>query len=105
MKVAVACDGLVVAPYFVQSTSFMIYTVRYGVVVDSRNFIAIDQPIKQLAELLRSLGVDTVIVGRIDANKAAALEAAGLEVIRNAADDPLIAVREYLTSILVTIEE
>lgn len=105
MRIAVACDGLVIAPYFVQCTGYMVYTVQYGRVVESRNLPALDQPISLLANVLLSLEIDTLIVGRIDEEMAAMLSSAGLEVVANAQDDPLVAVQDYLSRIFSAVED
>lgn len=103
MRIAVACDGLVVARYFVQTTSFMIYSVERGVIVGSNNLPSLGQGVKQLAQLLKGLEIDVLIVGRIDNDMAATLRASGAELVTNAKDDPLLAAREYLSSMLGTV--
>lgn len=103
MKVAVACDGLVVAPYFVQTTSYQIYTVERGVIVGSNNLPALDQSISQLADLLKDIGIDAFIVGRIDADMAAILRTSGAELVTDAKDDPLVAAREYLSGVFAAV--
>ena len=105
MKIAVACDGLVVAPYFVQCTSYTIYTVKLGRIVDSRNLVAFDQTLRQLGEMLHSLDIDVLIVGRIEPDVQAFLASFGLEIVPNAEDDPLVSAREYLTSIFSAVED
>ena len=103
MRVAVACDGLVVAPYFVQTTSYMIYNVERGIIVGSNNLPALDQAIGQLIELIKSIGIDAFIVGRIDNDMAAALRASGADLVTDAKDDPLLAAQSYLSSIFTAV--
>lgn len=104
MKIAVACDGLTISPYFVQTTSYTVYNVERGVIVGSNNLPALDQTISQLAVFLRSIGVDAFIVGRIDADMADVLRTSGAELIVDAQDDPLIAAKEYLSRIFTAVE-
>ena len=98
MKIAVACDGLSVAPLFLKCTSYMCYTVERGVIVDSRNLPAFDQPIEAAANVLRSLGVDVLIMGRIDPDAKERLGASGATLVTGAKGDPLQAARSYLAS-------
>lgn len=105
MRVAVACDGLVVAPYFAQCRSYMIYAIERGKVVGSRNLPAFDQSVGGIAKLLQDLEVDALIVGRIDAEKASGLRSSGVDLVTDAQDDPLLAVRDYLASIFSLVED
>ncbi len=57
MRVAVACDGLVVAPYFVQTTSYMIYNVERGIIVGSNNLPALDKAVEAV-KAFATLGPD-----------------------------------------------
>ena len=105
MKIAVACDGLVVAPYFVQTTSYQIYTVERGVIVSANNLPALDQTISQLADLLKSIGIDVFIVGRVDSDMAATLRTSGAELVTDAKDDPLVAAREYISNAFAVVAD
>ena len=93
MRVAVACDGLVVAPYFVQTTSYMIYNVERGIIVG------------QLVELIKTIGIDAFIVGRIDNETAVALRTSGTDLVTNAKDDPLLAAQGYLSSVFTAVAD
>ena len=105
MRIAVACDGLCVAPYFVQTTSYAIYSVEHGTFVSSINMPALDQTISQLAELLKQLEIDAFIVGKIDSDMASTLRTSGADLVTDAKDDPLMAAREYLSSIFFADED
>jgi len=105
MRIAVACDGLVVAPYFVQSRSYMIYFVELGRIVGSRNLPIFDKPIFKLVDFLKSLEIDVLIVGRIENDIAAMLRSSGVELVTYAKDDPLVAVQEYLASVFSAVED
>ncbi len=93
MRIAVACDGLSVAPFFVQTTSYMFYTVKQGVIVDSRNLPAFDKTLRELADLLKSLEVDVLVVGSIEPEMAAVIRDAGIELAEGASGEPLTAAR------------
>lgn len=99
MRIAVACDGLCVAPYFVQTTSYAIYSVEHGTFVGSNNMPALDQTIPQLAQLLKQLDIDAFIVGKIDSEMASTLRTSGADLVTDAKDDPLMAAREYISSV------
>ena len=105
MRVAVACDGLVVAPYFVQTTSYMIYNVERGIIVGSNNLPALDKAVGQLVELIKTIGIDAFIVGRIDNETAVALRASGADLVTNAKDDPLLAAQGYLSSVFTAVAD
>ena len=95
MRIAVASDGLEVAPYFASTTSFMCYTVTRGIITECQNMPNPALPLEQLVELFLELGIDVLIVGRIEYNIANRLCRAGIEVVAgangNAATIPLTA--------------
>ncbi len=97
MGIAVACDGLAIAPAFVQCSSYMCYEVAEGQPIGCRNIPAFDQPPEKLPEFFDAIDADTVIVGCIDGDIAANLEAHDVKVVSDKLGDPLSAVREYLS--------
>ena len=103
MIVAVSCDGLNVAPYFMQTTSYMVYTVDRGVIVDSRNLPAIGANADDLIELLHTIKVDTLIAGRIDCSLCGNLCRDGIEVIADAKGAALDVMKAYLTQTLTGV--
>lgn len=105
VKVAVACDGLAIAPYFAQSTSYTVYTVKDGRVMESRNLPVFDRSGSQLPTLLDSIGVGTFIAGGIDNGTVSALHSSDIDVVSDAAGDPLSAVRGYLSNVLCAVED
>ncbi len=104
MRIAVACDGLAVAPFFVQTTSYMFYTVKHGVIVDSRNLPAFDKTIQELAELLKALEVDALVVGKIEQDMSALLRNEEIEVVEGASGDPLTAARACVSDMFALAE-
>lgn len=105
MRVAVACDGLEVAPYFLHSSNFMIYTVERGKVSGSRNMTTADIPPAGYPDLLRTLEADTVIVGRIEYGVAEAMCRSGIEVVAGAAGAAGDVVRAYVNKTLSGVSE
>ena len=80
MRIAVACQGLDVAPRFARSSSFMCYRVDRGMFADCQNMPNLSFPPAQLAQVLKDLDVSVMIVDRIDPTSETALKAAGIEV-------------------------
>ena len=105
MKVAVTCQGLTVAPYFVQCTNYTVYTVDRGIITDSRTMPALDQPIDKLVELLKSIGIDTIIVGRIEYDMASVLCRNDIEVVAGAEGTALDVAKAYVSNTLAGVEE
>lgn len=105
MRIAVACAGLDVAPYFAQRTNYMCYNVERGIVAEGKNIPILDNTTMKLASLMKSLEVDTVIVGRIEYDIASSLCRSGIEVVAGAEGSALDVVRSYLTKTLSGIVE
>ena len=57
MRIAVACQGLDVAPRFARSSSFMCYRVDRGMFADCQNMPNLSFPPAQLAPVLKDLDV------------------------------------------------
>ena len=104
MNIAVACDGLVIAPYFVQCNGYMVYSVDRGVVVDSRNLPVFDRSVHRAVNLFQSIGIDVLIVGRIDSEMASVIRSSGIELVEGAQDDPLVATREFISNLFLAAE-
>ena len=105
MKIAVACAGLNVAPYFSQCSNYMCYTVDRGIIVGSQNMPALDQPLEQLIELLRTIGMDTLIVGRIEYDMASKLCISGIEVVAGAEGTALDVAKAYVNRTLSGVSD
>lgn len=105
MKVAVACDGLNVAPYFAQCTSYMCYTVERGIITGSANVPITDNPAMKPLEFLKALGADTVIVGLIEYDLASNLCHHNIEVIAGAEGPAADVVRAYVSRTLSGVSE
>ena len=66
MRIAVASEGLEVAPRFRQCASYMCYRVERGIIVECQNLPNPGLAAPKLVALLVEMGVDTLIVGAID---------------------------------------
>ena len=105
MRIAVACQGLSVAPYFVQCTSYTCYTVERGIISDSHTMPAFDQPIEKLIEVLKSVGIDALIVGLIEYDMAASICHSGIEIVAGAQGNALDVAKAYVSNTLSGVEE
>ena len=84
MRIAVASEGLDVAPLFRSTVSFMCYTVKRGIITECQNMPNPKLPIDELVELFKELEIDVMIVGRIEYEFANRLCRAGIEVVAGA---------------------
>ena len=105
MRVAVACQGLNVAPYFVQCTNYTVYTVNRGIITDSRTMPALDQPINKFVELLKSINIDALIVGLIEYDMAAVLCRNNIEIVAGAEGSALDVAKAYFSNTLTGVQE
>ena len=103
MIVAVSCSGLNVAPYFTQTSSYMVYTVERGIIADCRNLPVVGASTDELIDLLHTIKVDTLIAGRIECNLCGSLCRDGIEVIADAEGDALTVMKAYLTETLTGV--
>ena len=105
MRIAVACDGLEVAPYFAQRTNYMCYTVDRGIIAEGKNVPALDKGSMKLTDFLQALEIDTIIVGRIEYDIASAFCRTGVEVVAGAEGEALDVARAYLSKTLSGVIE
>ena len=105
MRIAVASDGLEVASYFASATSFMCYTVKRGIIAECQNMPNPKLPLDKLVGLFGELGIDVLIVGRIEYDIANRLCRAGVEVVAGARGNAGDVARGYLTQTLTGVEE
>ena len=101
--IAAACNGMDIAPYFAQASSFMVYTIERGVITDSRNLPVIGLSPKQLTELLDTIDAETLLVGRIECDIANALCKSGIEVVAGAEGTAADLVKAYLSHTLTGV--
>ena len=100
MRIAVASEGLEVAPRFRQCASYMCYRVERGIIVECQNLPNPGLAAPKLVALLVEMGVDTLIVGAIDYDVANVFCHAGVEVIAGAHGSAREVVQVYITRTL-----
>lgn len=96
MVIAVACDGLAIAPAFVRASSYMCYDIVAGSPARCRNIPAADRPLGRFPQFLASLGAEILVTGAIEADVRGYLEGCGIEVVDGCSGDPLDAVQRIL---------
>jgi predicted Fe-Mo cluster-binding NifX family protein len=101
--IAVSCDGLNIAPYFTQTTSYMVYTVERGIIKESKNLPAPGLTEAELFDLLHAIDANTLIVGHIDCNLASHMCHQGIEVIADAEGAALDVAKAYLSKTLTGV--
>ena len=105
MRIAVASEGLEVAPRFGQCSSYMCYNVECGVIVDCQNMPNLGMPAQRLAALFDEFGVDVLIVNTIEYDVANVFCHAGIEVIAKAHGTAREVAQAYLTRTLTGVDD
>lgn len=105
MRIAVACEGLGVAPRYEFCESYMCYTVDHGVIVDGQNMPSPGVDYRQVASILKELDVRVLIVGSIDPAIADLYCNCDIDVIAGAFGNARRVVERYLTDELIGIDE
>lgn len=105
MRIAVASEGLNVSPYFNAADSFMCYTVKRGVITECQNMPHPKLPLDKLIELFHDVGIDVLIVGRIEYSIANRLCRDGIEVVAGANGNAADIARAYLSKTLTGVEQ
>lgn len=105
MRIAVASEGLEVAPRFGQTTSYMCYTVDCGIIVECQNLPNPSIPVDKLITLFHEMEVDALIVGIIDYDIACLFCQESIEIIAKAEGSARTAAQRYLTRTLAGTDE
>ena len=105
MRIAIACEGLHVAPRYEYCESYMCYTVDHGIIVDCQNMPSPGVNYHEIAATLYEIGVRVLIVGSIDASIADMYCQSGIDVIANAKGDARHLAEQYLTDELIGVDE
>ena len=105
MRIAIACEGLHVAPRYEYCESYMCYTVDHGIIVDCQNMPSPGVNYHEIAATLYEIGVRVLIVGSIDASIADMYCQSGIDVIANAKGDARRLAEQYLTNELIGVDE
>lgn len=105
MRIAVASQGLDVAPRFTRCSSFMCYRVECGMIKDCQNMPNLSLPPAQLAQVLKDLGITVALAGTFDPQTGKELANAGIEMEAGATGTASGAARAYLARTLSGHEE
>ncbi|MDO5117299.1 MAG: NifB/NifX family molybdenum-iron cluster-binding protein [Eggerthellaceae bacterium] len=105
MRIAIACEGLHVAPRYEYCESYMCYTVDHGVIVDGQNMPSPGVNYREIADTLYDIGVRVLIVGAIDASVAELFCAKDIDVIANAKGEARRVLDQYLTDELIGVDD
>ena len=105
MRIAIACEGLHVAPRYEYCESYMCYTVDPGIIVDCQNMPSPGVNYHEIATTLYEIGVRVLIVGEIDASVAELFCAQDIDVVAGAQGDARRLADQYLTDKLIGVDE
>ncbi len=96
MKIAVACDGLEVAPQASRCSSFTCYTVTNGIISGCSNVPNMGITLKECVSTLNQMNINVLIAGMLNADLGRELETAGIEYVLSSASTPSEAAQSYL---------
>ena len=98
MRIAVASNGLDIAPHFAQCLNLNYYTTRSYEIAESQNIPAQGCSGDEYAQLMDKIGVDTLICDGIAPDVKSAFEAHGIGVVTQAKGNALKAAEAYAAS-------
>ncbi len=101
MKIAVACDGLVIASQAATCSSFTCYGVENGVIISCSNVPNMGLTPHERASILKQMGVDALIARQFTPEGLAALGEVGIDPVRSDASAPREAADAYLNRTLM----
>lgn len=104
MRIAVASDGLEVAPYLESCTNYNCFKVSNGRLVDYQNLPILDTQSLSLADLFKELGIDVLIVGCLQKPTRKVLENHGITVLCGAKGEAKHVVENYLTETFISCD-
>lgn len=99
MRIAVASEGLNVAPCFGLCSNFNCFTIEQGEITDYRNLAVGACQHGSTVDLLCELGLDTVIVDAISDRAEEAFVACDIVVVKHISGDAKAAVEAYLQTL------
>jgi len=105
MKIAVASEGLEVAPYFEGCTNYNCFTIENGTITNYRNLPNQAFPDGKAVAVLSGLGIDTIIVGRISKRSMDFLKGQDFTVFPGALGGAKEAVEAYITTTFMACDE
>lgn len=98
MRIAVASNGLDIAPHFAQCLNFNYYTTKSYEIVDSQNIPAQGSSGEEYAQLMDKIGVDTLICDDIGPACRGSFESRGIGVVSGAKGNALKAAQAYVAN-------
>ncbi|MEC4272567.1 NifB/NifX family molybdenum-iron cluster-binding protein [Adlercreutzia sp. R25] len=101
MKIAVACDGLVIASQAATCSSFTCYGVENGVITSCSNVPNMGLTPHERASILKQMGVDALIAHQFTPEGLAALDEIGIEPVLFGDSTPREAADAYLNRTLM----
>lgn len=101
MRIAVACDGLTVAPLTSRCESFACYSVDNGIIAGCCNVPNMGVTVQESIDILKQIDVDALIARSFSTELAGALEAAGIDRITQDEESPRVAADAYLHATLM----
>ncbi len=104
MRIAVASQGLDVAPWFLHCSSYMCYRVERGMITDCHNMPNLSMSSEQTAHLMHDLGITVVISNNLEGSAKRALEAEGIETVEGMSGTASAVARQYVTNTLAGTE-
>ena len=100
MIIAVASKGLSVADYFKHCTDFTFYTVEDGLITRTQNIPSTNYSPKESVDMMKSIGVEVLIVDEISSTVCNLFETANITVVKHAQGNSKNATEEYLDDYL-----
>lgn len=101
MRIAVACDGLSVAPHAAGCASFTCYSVNHGIISGCCNVPNMGITIFESVETLKQMDTDVLIAGSFDDELIAVLAGAGIEPVALGLPSPKEVAEAYLHATLM----
>lgn len=101
MRIAVACDGLEVAPLTSRCESFTCYSTNNGIIVSCCNVPNMGVTVQESIDILKKIDVDVLIARSFGDELMRALEAADIECVTQDQDVPRAAADTYLHATLM----
>lgn len=101
MRIAVACDGLAIAPQAAACTSFACYTVDNGVITGCSNVPNMGLTAQESLDILRQMGINVLIARAFTAEARSALSESSIDQIISEAPTPREAADAYVHATLM----
>ncbi|MCI8425274.1 MAG: dinitrogenase iron-molybdenum cofactor biosynthesis protein [Adlercreutzia sp.] len=101
MRIAVACDGLEIAPHAATCTSFACYAIEAGVICGCSNVPNMALTAKERANTLKQMDVTTLLAQTFSPEGLTALAECGIEAVPTTDASPRDAVNAFLHATLM----